>query len=70
MQIDRNSLRLSGRHSHVFDTVFQRPAASCICRYGIISPPLTSCDAARNVLPSGQSTQPFSSKTARPAGAA
>ena len=49
-------------------TVFHLPAASCICSAGIVRPPLLSCDAARKVLPSGQSTQPCSSSAARPDG--
>ena len=45
-------------------TVTHWPAASCIWRYGQRQAVRASCEAARKVLPSGQSTQPLRSRTA------
>ena len=46
----------------------RRRAASCTWRYGITKPAFDSCAALRKVLPSGQSTHPFSTRIALPDG--
>ena len=70
LQIDRDGSRLSRRHTHIRVYDFPLPGRVLHLEIRRPSPCALSCDAARNVLPSAQSTQPCSSRVAFPDGAA